>query len=182
LFDGARHESFCTVIARASERICCRSLCKSRRQNVLSQQSCVGWDCLPIADVGDLPTTPDSARFGSERQQRSARGRAAERCQEDSGALQDNGQYGAKVDGIFGLRTRASIRGFQKAENLPVTGQLDTQTAGKLGVRPEGREQTSYETTPGKPSAGIKWDGGSRRTSKTLRRAVNRPTTTVPPA
>jgi len=97
-------------------------------------------------------------------------------------ALQSNGQYGGKVDGILGLRTRASIRGFQKAENLRVTGQLDTQTAGKLDVRPEGREQTSYETTPGKPSAGIKWDGGSRRTSKTLRRAVNRPTTTVPPA
>ena len=37
-------------------------------------------------------------------------------------ALQHNGQYGAKVDGVFGLRTRASIRGFQKTENLPVTG------------------------------------------------------------
>ena len=29
-------------------------------------------------------------------------------------ALQGNGQYGGKVDGVFGLRTRASIRGFQK--------------------------------------------------------------------
>jgi peptidoglycan hydrolase-like protein with peptidoglycan-binding domain len=71
-------------------------------------------------------------------------------------ALQDNGQYGGKVDGVFGLRTRASIRGFQKAESLPVTGQLDAQTAGKLGVSPEGREETGDETTKGKPSAGIK--------------------------
>src|SRR5208337_5464135 len=87
-------------------------------------------------------------------------------------ALQDNGQYGAKVDGVFGLRTRASIRGFQKAENLPVTGQLDAQTAGKLGVRPEGREETDYQTAKGKPSAGIKWAKGSGRISKTPRKAV----------
>jgi peptidoglycan hydrolase-like protein with peptidoglycan-binding domain len=97
-------------------------------------------------------------------------------------ALQGNGQYGGKVDGVFGLRTRASIRGFQKAENLPVTGQLDTETAGKLGVKPEGREQTGYEATPAKPSAGIKWDAGSRRASKTLRKAVKKPSSTVPPA
>ncbi len=97
-------------------------------------------------------------------------------------ALQDNGQYGAKVDGVFGLGTRASIRGFQKAENLPVTGQLDTQTAGKLGVRPEGRDQTGYEAAQGKPSAGIKWNEASRRNSKRLWKAVKRPNPAVPPA
>ncbi len=97
-------------------------------------------------------------------------------------ALQGKGQYGAKVDGVFGLRTRASIRGFQKAENLPITGQLDAQTAGRLGVRPEGREATGYEVTQSKPSAGIKWNKGSRRTSKTLRKMVETPTRTLPPA
>ena len=86
--------------------------------------------------------------------------------------LLDKGHYRGKVDGVFGLRTRASIRAYQKAENLPITGQLDTQTAGKLGVRPAGREETGYETTAGKPSAGIKWAKGSGRTSKTLRKAV----------
>jgi Putative peptidoglycan binding domain len=86
--------------------------------------------------------------------------------------LRDKGHYRGEVDGVFGLQTRASIRGFQKAQNLPVTGQLDTQTAGKLGVRPEGREETGYETTRGKPSAGIKWAKGSGRKSKTLRKAV----------
>jgi peptidoglycan hydrolase-like protein with peptidoglycan-binding domain len=83
------------------------------------------------------------------------------------GTLQDKGHYRGKVDGVFGLRTRASIRAYQKAENLPATGQLDTQTAGKLGVR---AEKTGYETTQGKPSAGIKWAKGSGRTSKTLRK------------
>ena len=86
--------------------------------------------------------------------------------------LQDKGHYRGEVDGVFGLRTRASIRGFQKAENLPVTGQLDPQTAAKLGVRPEGRAETRYETTKGKPSAGIKWAKGSGRKRKTLRKAV----------
>ena len=88
--------------------------------------------------------------------------------------LQDKGHYRGKVDGVFGLRTRASIRGFQKAENLPVTGQLDTQTAGKLGVRPEVREEIGYNTAQGKPSAGISWAEGSRRTGRTLRKAVKR--------
>ena len=56
--------------------------------------------------------------------------------------LRDKGHYRGEVDGVFGLRTWASIRGFQKAENLPVTGQLDPQTAAKLGVRPEGRAES----------------------------------------
>jgi peptidoglycan hydrolase-like protein with peptidoglycan-binding domain len=86
--------------------------------------------------------------------------------------LQDKGHYRGKVDGVFGLRTRASIRAYQKVENLPVTGQLDTQTAGKLGVRPEGGEETGDQTTKGKPSAGIKWAKSSGRTSKTLRKPV----------
>jgi peptidoglycan hydrolase-like protein with peptidoglycan-binding domain len=86
--------------------------------------------------------------------------------------LRDKGHYRGEVDGVFGLRTRASIRGFQQAENLPVTGQLDTQTAGKLGVGPEGREETDYETPTGKPSAYIKWAKGSGPTSKTLGKAV----------
>jgi peptidoglycan hydrolase-like protein with peptidoglycan-binding domain len=86
--------------------------------------------------------------------------------------LYEKGHYRGEVDGVFGLRTRASIRGFQKTENLPVTGQLDAHTAGKLGVRPEGLEETGKETTKGKPSAGIKWPKGSERTSKTLRKGV----------
>jgi peptidoglycan hydrolase-like protein with peptidoglycan-binding domain len=80
--------------------------------------------------------------------------------------------YRGQVEGVFGLRSRASIRAFQKAENLPVAGQLDAQTAGKLGVRPEGREKTGNETTKGKPSAGITWAKGSGRKSKPLGKAV----------
>jgi peptidoglycan hydrolase-like protein with peptidoglycan-binding domain len=92
--------------------------------------------------------------------------------------LRDKGHYRGKVDGVFGLRTRASIRAYQKAENLPVTGQVDTRTADGLGVRPEGHVETGNETTKGKPSAGIKWAKGSGRTSKTLRKTVKTATAT----
>ena len=82
--------------------------------------------------------------------------------------LQDKGHYRGKIDGVFGLRTRASIRGFQKAENLPATGQLDKETARKLGVAPE-EGKNLYQNPGGKPSAGITWAKGSRRTNTTLR-------------
>jgi len=39
----------------------------------------------------------------------------------------------------------SSIRGFQKTENLPVTGQLDAQTAGRLRVEPERRKLTGFD-------------------------------------
>jgi peptidoglycan hydrolase-like protein with peptidoglycan-binding domain len=77
---------------------------------------------------------------------------------------------------VVGLQTRASIRGFQKAKNLPVTGNLDVQTAGKLGVRPEVRQETDPETAQDKPSAGVKWANGSRRTGKTIRKLVKKVT------
>jgi peptidoglycan hydrolase-like protein with peptidoglycan-binding domain len=87
-------------------------------------------------------------------------------------SLRDKGLYQSQVDGVFGLRSRASIRAYQKAENLPVTGELDTQTAGKLGVRREDRQETGYETTQGKPSAGVKWAKASGRTYKTAGKTV----------
>ena len=85
--------------------------------------------------------------------------------------LRDKGHYRGKVDGVFGLRTRASVRAFQKAQGQPATGQLDTQTASQLGVTPEGRGETGYETTRDKPSAGIRSVIGSRRRSKIAPRA-----------
>jgi hypothetical protein len=66
----------------------------------------------------------------------------------------------------------ASIRAYQKAESLPVTGQLDTGTAVRLGVEPEVREETARGATQEKPSAGISWVKGSRRTVKTRRTSV----------
>ena len=55
--------------------------------------------------------------------------------------LRDKGHYHGEVDGVFGLRTRASIRRFQKAENLPATGKLDAETASKQIGRASCRER-----------------------------------------
>jgi peptidoglycan hydrolase-like protein with peptidoglycan-binding domain len=96
--------------------------------------------------------------------------------------LRDKGYYRGKVDGVIGLRTRAGIRAYQKAENLPVTELFDSQTAAKLGVGPEssgrsfkgagqkvgeGSDRAGHETAKSKPSACIRWTKGSGRTSKT---------------
>ena len=118
---------------------------------------------------GPRPTRPASADNLSNEAPAAVHRNDVKKMQQ---TLRGKGHYRGKVDGVFGLRTRASIRGFQKAENLAVTGQLDTQTAGKLGVTPEGRKETGYEITKSKPSAGIKWAKGRGRTSKPLRKAV----------
>jgi peptidoglycan hydrolase-like protein with peptidoglycan-binding domain len=100
--------------------------------------------------------------------------------------LRNKGHYRGKVDGVFGLRTQASIRAYQKAENLPITGQVDTRTADGLGVRPESnwgdskRDLGHVSDGAGgvikrdKPSAGIRRTRG--RASKTLRSEVSRVT------
>jgi peptidoglycan hydrolase-like protein with peptidoglycan-binding domain len=106
--------------------------------------------------------------------------------------LRGKGYYGGKVDGVFGLRTRASIRAYQKAENLPVTGQVDARTAAGLVVRPEsswinaqraGRRDVGHssdivvgEIKRDKPSAGIRRAEGSA--NKTSRNEVSRATAT----
>lgn len=89
-------------------------------------------------------------------------------------ALRNKGHYRGQIDGVLGLRTRASIRAYQKAENLPVTGNLDKETAGRLGVRPEVREERGFDTTQNKPPAGTKWAKGSGRARKTPQKPVNK--------
>ena len=89
-------------------------------------------------------------------------------------ALRNKGHYRGQIDGVFGLRTRASIRAYQKAENLPVTGNLNKETAGRLGVRPEVRAERGFDTTQNKPPAGTQRAKGSGRARKTLQKPVNK--------
>jgi peptidoglycan hydrolase-like protein with peptidoglycan-binding domain len=91
-------------------------------------------------------------------------------------ALADQGHYRGKVDGTFGLRTRASVREYQKAENFPITGHVDVWTAARLGVRPEstwGNSQSSGRQVghQDKPSAGIR--RADSRSSRTRRKEVS---------
>jgi peptidoglycan hydrolase-like protein with peptidoglycan-binding domain len=128
---------------------------------------------------GPRPTPVDSGPNLSREAPTETQGNDLKQMQQ---TLQENGHYRGKIDGLVGLRTRASIRGFQKAQSLPVTGELDTQTARQLRVLPEVREATSYETSQEKPSAGIKWAKGSHRTSRTPRKPAKELAQTVPPS
>jgi peptidoglycan DL-endopeptidase LytE len=91
-------------------------------------------------------------------------------------SLRDKGHYSGKIDGHLGPETREGIRQYQKSENLQVTGRLDAETAGKLGVGPEsiggsfkgagqevgkGGAEVGHEMKKGKPVAAGKELGKS---------------------
>ena len=57
-----------------------------------------------------------------------------EQIQQAQQSLNDKGFNVGREDGVMGSRTRAGVRLFQQSENLPATGRLDSETAGRLGV------------------------------------------------
>jgi hypothetical protein len=82
--------------------------------------------------------------------------------------LRDKGYDPGPIDGLMGPQTRAALSQYQKAENLPATGHVDAETAGKLGVGQEseggdfktagkdvgrGGEGVGHEMKQGKPIA-----------------------------
>jgi len=169
--ENSRHEPFCTVLPEQVSE----SIAGVQIEGKMFLASKVAWAGIVFILVTTGISGPRPTLIASEPNLRNEvpvveHRTDVNRIQE---TLRDKGHYRGKIDGVFGLRTRASIRAYQKAENLPVTGNLDAQTAGKLGVTPEGREEAGYETAKGKPSAGIKWARGSGRTRKTLRKTVN---------
>jgi Putative peptidoglycan binding domain len=120
---------------------------------------------LPTWLSGPPPTSPASAHNPGKTASTAWDRNDVKKMQQ---TLQGKGHFSGKVDGVFGLRTQASIRAYQKAEDLPVTGQFDAQTADKLGVSSEGREEAGYEANTSKPSAGTK----QRKASTVPRKAV----------
>ena len=103
-------------------------------------------------------------------------------------SLIDKGYNPGNVDGILGPRTRAGIREYQKSEKLPVTGRLDAETAGKLGVGPEsiggnftgagheakeGTMEAGHEISEGKPlAAGKEFGKGIGRAGEKVGKGV----------
>jgi hypothetical protein len=103
-------------------------------------------------------------------------------------SLNDKGFDAGPADGSLGPRTRAAIRQFQESEKLPVTGRLDAETAGKLGVGPEsiagnfagaghdvaeGSKELAHEVTQGKPiAAGKEFGKGVGRAAQKVGEGV----------
>jgi hypothetical protein len=59
-------------------------------------------------------------------------------------ALKEKGQDPGPIDGIHGPRTSAALRSYQKAENIKVTGRLDSETKAHL----MGGQASSTTATP----------------------------------
>jgi len=99
-------------------------------------------------------------------------------------SLNDKGFDVGPADGVLGNRTRAGIRQYQRSENLPVTGRLDAETAGKLGVGvesiggnfkgaghevAEGSRELGHEMKQGKPvAAGKEFGKGIGRAAQKI--------------
>jgi peptidoglycan hydrolase-like protein with peptidoglycan-binding domain len=109
-------------------------------------------------------------------------------------SLIDKGYDAGPVDGVLGPRTRSGIRQYQTSEKMTVTGRLDVETAGKLGVGPEsiggefqgagheakeGGKELGHEMQQGKPIAGGKEMGiGIGRAAKDVASGVKKAVTT----
>jgi len=108
-------------------------------------------------------------------------------------SLIDKGFQPGNVDGVLGSRTRDGIREYQKSEKLPVTGRLDAETAGKLGVGPEsivgrfrgagrevaeGTKEAGHEMHEGKPlAAGKEFGKGIGRAGEDVGKGVKKAVT-----
>lgn len=89
---------------------------------------------------------------------------AAELPQSTVRALQQalNAQgIAAPVDGVLGDATRAAIRTYQSQHHLPVTGEPDAATLGKLGVAVQGDALPADPQTPGQAMGGQGMMGAS---------------------
>ncbi len=70
-------------------------------------------------------------------------------------ALKEKGQDPGPIDGIHGPRTSAALRSYQKAENIKVTGRLDSETKAHLmgGQASSTTATPSASPTTGQPPA-----------------------------
>ena len=50
------------------------------------------------------------------------------------GALKEQGYYEGEADGVLNPRTSGALKAYQREHNLPETGDLDPQTANRLGI------------------------------------------------
>jgi peptidoglycan hydrolase-like protein with peptidoglycan-binding domain len=70
-------------------------------------------------------------------------------------ALKAKGNDPGPIDGRMGPKTRAALKAFQEGSGLKATGQLDNQTAEKLGIAkmatPMGREMKATKNEKMEP-------------------------------
>jgi peptidoglycan hydrolase-like protein with peptidoglycan-binding domain len=92
---------------------------------------------------------------------RAAGGADAEQVKAIQQALKDKGHDPGEIDGVMGPKTRAALRDYQKKEGLKATGQLDKETAAKLGVQAKADTSSPAASPSGTPSGKPSSSGGA---------------------
>lgn len=80
-------------------------------------------------------------------------------------ALKSKGYDPGTTDGVMGTQTQEALRKFQKANGLPVTGMVDSQTAKALGISSSASGATSSGTA-GSSSEGRSSTGSGSSSSR----------------
>jgi peptidoglycan hydrolase-like protein with peptidoglycan-binding domain len=125
--------------------------------------------CVPALaqQGGKTPAQPGSGASQtlnqSGNQQVSPHQLSASQVREIQQSLDNEGFKSGKVDGRWGAETEAALKDFQKSQNMPGTGELDSSTIGKLGLNTAdfGLAKSGSETTgqaPRSNSRGSKMD------------------------
>jgi peptidoglycan hydrolase-like protein with peptidoglycan-binding domain len=79
-------------------------------------------------------TIPERVQPPAAERQQGTAGMSSDNIKKVKEALKARGHDPGTIDGNMDSKTQQALRDFQKANNLPVTGVLDQQTAAKLGV------------------------------------------------
>jgi len=103
-------------------------------------------------------------------------------------SLRDKGYQPGPIDGIVGPKTRSAVREYQKAESLPVNGQLNSETVARLGIQEKsvtgnfkeagdkvasGTREAGHELEEGKPvAAGKEFGKGVGQSAKKVGKGV----------
>ena len=69
-------------------------------------------------------------------------------------ALRDKGYKPGPIDGLYGPRTSAAVRNYQRKEGLTATGRWDDETAMKMGLRTSmhDKETVTPSASPSSPA------------------------------
>jgi len=92
---------------------------------------------------GQPGTVPERVQRPGAGDQGTMAGVTADDIKKAKEALKAKGLNPGPIDGVLDGKTQQALRDFQKANKLPVTGDLDQQTAEKLGVRLSGEKGSS---------------------------------------
>ena len=100
-----------------------------------------------VSRPGESPVETGKSRAGNSDTSPRGTGAGMDNVRGVQQALKDKGHDPGPVDGVMGTRTKDAIKSFQTASNLQPTGNLNAETAEKLGVQTSGSPSSSRSNT-----------------------------------